>query len=161
MEYQSSGADDHIQSVLEKYAPMVYKLAFARTGQKSDAEDIFQEVFLRYIRKNPVFQSEEHEKAWLIRVTVNCSNRFLSAPFRRRTEPLSDELPQAEKQDLELNELLQRLPETYKVLLHLYYYEGLSVAEIAAALKRKEPTVRMQLTRARRRLKDLWKGEEF
>ena len=63
-----------VESVVNKYADMVYRLAFAQVRSKSDADDIFQEVFLRYVRSKPVFENEEHRKAWLIRVTVNCSN---------------------------------------------------------------------------------------
>ena len=63
---------------MDKYSTMVYKLAFARTRNKENAEDIFQEVFLRYVRKQPKFESEAHEKAWFIRVTINCSKTLFS-----------------------------------------------------------------------------------
>ena len=80
------------ESVIRHYSNMVYRLAFARTGNISDAEDLYQEVFLRYLTKAPSFTSEEHRKAWLLRVTVNCANRFHSSLWRKRTEPLSEAL---------------------------------------------------------------------
>ena len=73
------------EQVIGYYANMVYRLAFARKGSKYDADDIFQEVFLRYVKKHPAFTSEEHRKAWLLRVTVNCSHKFYYA-FRRKKE---------------------------------------------------------------------------
>jgi RNA polymerase sigma-70 factor (ECF subfamily) len=68
--------NDCTEKVIRYYSAMVYRLAFARTGTKHDADDVFQEVFFRYVKKKPVFQDEEHRKAWLIRVTINCSNNF-------------------------------------------------------------------------------------
>ncbi len=86
-------AEESAGAVIEKYSNMVYRLAYARTGSRHDADDIYQEVFLRYFRRKPVFDSEEHRKAWLLRVTVNCSNSFLSAPWQRRTMGLPEDLP--------------------------------------------------------------------
>ena len=80
-------------AVIEKYSDMVYRLAYARTGSRHDADDVYQEVFLRYFRKKPVFDSEEHRRAWLLRVTVNCSNTFLSSAWHRRTVGLPEDLP--------------------------------------------------------------------
>ena len=77
-----------IASVVREYANMVYRLAFAQVRSRSDADDIFQEVFLRYVRNALVFQSEEHRKAWLIRVTINCAKKHWASLWRRRTEPL-------------------------------------------------------------------------
>ena len=144
------------------YADMVYRLAFARTGNKQDADDVFQEVFLRYVRKRPLFQNEEHQKAWLLRVTVNCSNRLLGSPFRRRSVPLLDEMPgdpDEKESQLELAAALRRLPAAYREVIHLFYYEDYTCEQIADALRRKPSTVRMQLTRARRMLQDTMKGD--
>ena len=76
---------DSPEAVIRRYSDMVYRLAFARTGNRSDAEDLYQEVFLRYLTKAPAFTSEDHRKAWLLRVAVNCANRFHTAPWRKRT----------------------------------------------------------------------------
>ena len=83
---------DSPEAVIRRYSDMVYRLAFARTGNRSDAEDLYQEVFLRYLTRAPAFTSEDHRKAWLLRVAVNCANRFHTAPWRKRTEPLSEAL---------------------------------------------------------------------
>ncbi|MGI5984805.1 MAG: RNA polymerase sigma factor [Oscillospiraceae bacterium] len=148
-----------VESVVNKYADMVYRLAFAQVRSKSDADDIFQEVFLRYVRSKPVFENEEHRKAWLIRVTVNCSNNHWSSAWNRRTVPLEDcytfELPE----ESGLDEALRKLAPKYRSVIHLFYYEGYSVAEISAVLGIRESTVRTQLTRARTKLLEMLKED--
>jgi RNA polymerase sigma-70 factor (ECF subfamily) len=89
---KSLRTNDSIDQTVEKYSDMVYRLAFAQTKSKCDADDIFQEVFLRYMKAD-AFENEEHEKAWLIRVTVNCCKRFWSSAWHRHTVPLQEELP--------------------------------------------------------------------
>ena len=133
------------ESVVRRYAPMVYRLALAQVRGRCDAEDIFQEVFLRYFRSAPVFSEEEHRRAWLIRVTVNCAKKFWTSAWMRRTV---------------LWEQLQLLPGKYRAVLHLFYYEQLSVGEIGKLLGEKPATVRTQLTRARRLLRKQLKEEE-
>ena len=147
--------------LIKRYADMVYRLAFARTGSRYDADEIFQEVFLRYLKKRPVFESKEHAKAWFLRVTVNCSNTFLSSVWQKRTEGLYTELPFEDKETRELFEELQKLPPKYREVIHLFYYEDLSVEEIASALHRKSATVRTQLTRARAMLKNILEEEAY
>ena len=133
------------EETVRRYSDMVYRLAFARTGNTADAEDVYQEVFLRYLRSDPQFTSEEHRKAWLLRVTINCAKKLHAAPWRRRTEPLSETLW----------EELRRLPDKYRTVLHLYYYEDMTTEEIARLLDRSPATVRSQLMRGRDRLRVL------
>ena len=121
------------EETVRRYSDMVYRLAFARTGNTADAEDVYQEVFLRYLRSDPQFTSEEHRKAWLLRVT-------LEAPS-----------PEGEA----LWEELRRLPDKYRTVLHLYYYEDMTTEEIARLLDRSPATVRSQLMRGRDRLRVL------
>lgn len=147
--------------VIEYYSNMVYRLAFARTGMKHDAEDVYEEVFLRYLKKKPVFESEEHRKAWFLRVTINCSNTFLASLWQKRTEGLSEEIPFSEKEYQDLHRELQRLPAKYRSVIHLFYYEELSVEEIGRILQRKPATVRTQLTRARELLRGMLKEEDY
>lgn len=149
---QDSGGQE---AVIRRYSNMVYRLAFARTGNVSDAEDLYQEVFLRYLTKAPAFASEEHRKAWLLRVAVNCANRFHTSLWRKRTEPLSEALAVSAPEGEDLWEELRRLPEKDRTILHLYYYEDLTTEEIAQLLGRKPATVRSQLARARNKLKIL------
>ena len=130
------------EETVRRYSDMVYRLAFARTGNTADAEDVYQEVFLRYLRSDPQFTSEEHRKAWLLRVTINCAKKLHAAPWRRRTEPLSETLEAPS-------------PDKYRTVLHLYYYEDMTTEEIARLLDRSPATVRSQLMRGRDRLRVL------
>ena len=146
---------DSPEVVIRRYSDMVYRLAFARTGNRSDAEDLYQEVFLRYLTRAPAFTSEDHRKAWLLRVAVNCANRFHTAPWRKRTEPLSEALSVPAPEGEDLWEELRRLPERDRTVLHLYYYEDMTTEEISQMLGRNPATVRSQLLRARAKLKKL------
>lgn len=139
--------------VVRTYADMVYRLAFARTGNRSDADDIFQEVFLRYVKSPPVCETEEHRKAWLLRVTVNCAGKFHRSFWQRFTGPMEEEGTWTQQEDRDLSTQLKKLPEKYRMVLHLFYYEELPVEKIAALTGAKQSTVRTQLTRARRALK--------
>jgi len=150
-----------LDEIVDKYRDLVYKLAFARTRNKNDADDIFQEVFLRYVRKQPDFKSEEHAKAWFIRVTINCCKSFWEKLNRRNLEEEIDENITCEEESEEfMDEFLAQLPPDYRVVIHLFYYEDISTSDISKILHKKESTVRMQLTRARRLLKDFMKGGE-
>ncbi len=160
MSGQSLRTDDRPEDVVWRYSDMVYRLAFARTRNRSDADDIFQEVFYRYLKKQPTFASEEHRKAWLIRVTINCAKKLWASPWRQRTVPLEENLPFDRPEENRLHQELMALPERYRTVLHLFYYEDLSVQEISRILKRKPSTVRMQLTRARGLLKTQLKEED-
>jgi len=82
---QSLRKDDCLESVIEEYSTMVYRLAVSQTGNRTDADDVFQEVFLRYIRRERSFESEEHRKAWLIRVTVNCCKNYFNSAWMKKT----------------------------------------------------------------------------
>lgn len=150
---------------IRQYADMVYRLAFARTGNKSDADDVFQEVFLRYLQETKPFESEEHKKAWLIRVTINCAKKQLSSVWLRRTESIEEHLAYLETlcetpEEMGLWQELERLKPKYRTVIHLFYYEEYPVEEIARLLGQKPSTVRTWLTRARRQLKELLKDEE-
>lgn len=128
-------------ALAEQYAGMLYRLAYARTGSRADAEDVMQEVFVRLLRARPEFRDEEHAKAWLLRVGARCAADVLRAPWRRREGPLDDGLPAPEP--------VLALPAQYRMAVHLYYYEELSVAEIAAVLGKSEGAVKSRLFRAR------------
>ena len=154
-------ADEIIEQVIDKYADMVYRLALAKTQNKYDAEDVFQTVFMKYLKKAPVFESEEHQKAWLIRVTVNCSKSIFLSYWRKNTQPLEKTLQTEDKEKIELFQELKKLPQRYREVIHLFYYEDLSVAQISEILHRKESTVRTQLTRARSILRSFMKEEDY
>ena len=159
MAIQSLRTNDCVDEVVDKYANMVYRLALAQMKNKHDAEDLFQEVFLRYISKPRTFESEEHRKAWLIRVTINRGRSLWTAWFRKN-EPLDESLVAETKVDIEndLSEYLALLPQKYRPVIHLFYYEDMSVREISAILDAKESTVRTWLTRARSILGEKLRG---
>ena len=151
-----AGAD--VEQIVRTYAGLVYKLAFANAGNRSDADDVFQEVFLRYIRRQPVFRDPEHAKAWFIRVTLNRCHSLWSSAYRKRARPLADTLSYEMEEGEDLASALATLSPAYRSVVHLFYYEDMTTAQIAAALRRKEATVRTQLTRARQQLKHNLKG---
>lgn len=146
--------EETIETVVNKYSRMIYKLAYARTGSKPDADDVFQEVFLRYVRNEKGFENEEHEKAWLIRVTINCSNDLYMKRSKRKEEPLFADAVIMNESDGEVRDYLETLPEKYRTVIHLYYYEDLKISEIAKHLELTESAVKMQLSRARTMLKE-------
>ena len=149
--------------VFERYADMVYRLAFSRTKNRSDADDLLQEVFLRYIKSGAEFSEEEHRKAWLIRVTLNCSISFMSSAWMRRTVPLSNQHKQVTSNrtsgSSDILEAVMQLPAKYRTAIHLFYYEGYSITEIAQLCEIPEATVKTHLHRAREKLKKKLKGE--
>lgn len=159
MNTESLRTDDSVDEILDRYSSMVYRLAFARTNNRFDADDILQEVFLRYIRAKSDFQGEEHRKAWLIRTTINCSKTLLASAWFRKTAPLNDSLYTEMKENSEVYYAVLSLPVKYRTVIHLFYYEDYAVAEIADLLDFKQSTVKSQLHRARNMLRAKLKGE--
>ena len=159
MDDRSLCTDDCTEKVIRHYADMIYRLAFARCGSKYDAEEIFQEVFLRYVKKQPVFQDEEHRKAWLIRVTINCSKKNRNSAWRKKSCPLEDNLIFESEESIGLYHELQKLPAKYREVIHLFYYEDMSIKEISKVLEISEGTVKSRLSRAKSKLKALLKEE--
>lgn len=149
-----------LEQVVRTYADMVYRLAFARLRCHADAEDIFQDVFLRYAEKAPAFQDEAHRKAWLLRVTINCCRAHYRSGWFRKTAPMEAAAHTAAPppQEHPLEEALSHLSARYRTVIHLHYYENYSTEEIADVTGQRASTVRSQLTRARAMLKDLLKG---
>ena len=142
------------------YAPAIYRLAYARTGSRADAEDIMQEVFVRLLRAGPDFADRAHARAWLLRVAANCANDWFRAPWRRREGPLTDSLPAPEHEDGGVVEAVLALPAKYRTAVHLYYYEELSVAEIAKIMGKSKGAVKSRLFRARALLRDMLKEDD-
>lgn len=142
-------------TLARQYAPAVYRLAYIRTGSRVDAEDVMQEVFLRLIRTKPAFSDHAHARAWLLRVASNCASDLFRLPWRRREEPLEEEAAVSEIPEAgSVTEAVLSLPARYRVPVHLYYYEGYSVSEIAGITGRSEGTVKSHLFRARNLLRD-------
>ena len=143
-----------------QYGSAVYRLAYAMTRSRSDADDVFQEVFLRLHRSAPDFANEEHRRAWLLRVTANCARSLLASPWRMRTLPLEDVYSYQDSVESAVDEALAHLPGKYRAVIHLFYYEGYSGTEIAEMLHKKESTVRSLLHRGRKQLEKNIGGEQ-
>ena len=147
-----------LEEVMGRYQTMVFRLAYSYTRSRSDAQDMCQEVFLRYFCSRPPFASEEHRRAWLLRVTVNRCKTHLTSWWIRRTVPLDDRIPMPEPEPLELDEALRQLAEKDRLVIHLFYYEECSTREIARMMRTTAGAVRTRLTRARQRLGKILEG---
>lgn len=141
-----------IDEIIDRYADMVYRIALTQMKNIHDAQDIFQEVFLRLVKNIDSIENEEHLKAWLIRVTLNCSKTNLMSGWRKHTQPLEEEQNQIAFETEEASDLyeqIQKLPKKYRTVLYLFYYEDLPIKKICEITGQKETTVKSQLSRAR------------
>lgn len=167
---------EKLQKKIDSYSDMLFKIAYARMGNRADAEDVVQETFYQYFKSSKEFDDGEYEKAWLIRVTLNgCRKVWRSSFNRRRSDvadpeqilPMRQEAEECSPEEAFLDrerartvlEAVWKLPITYRDVIHLFYYEELSVKEIAVILERKVSTVTSQLTRGRELLKKNLKEE--
>lgn len=135
---------------IELYSDMIRRICLLHLKNHADTEDVFQEVFLKYVLRGAVFESVEHERAWLIRVTVNACKDLLKSLFRRKTvslEVLSEEAASISSEQHATLEAVLALPEKYKDVIYLHYYEGYNAREIGRILKKKENTVYSLLSR--------------
>lgn len=151
---------DEIKQIIERYGNMVFRLAYAQMKNSADTDDVYQEVFYRYIRKQPVFENEEHEKAWFIRVTVNCSKTSLRSFWKTKVCELDESFEDIQVEKEDLSYALNKLPKKYSLILHLFYYEDLSIKEIVKTLEIKEGNVGVLLQRARNKLKAILEKED-
>ena len=148
--------EQELERLAERYADMIYRIALNDTRSPADAEDILQEVLLALFTASPAFESPEHEKRWLIRVTLNKGKNHRRSLLRRATLPLeeADGYLSQEPDHRALREAVAALPRNQRRAVDLHYYEGYSTGEIAAILRAKEATVRTWLRRGRQRLKE-------
>lgn len=151
---------EQAEQVVSRQSDTVYKLAFSQLGNRSDADDVYQEVFLRYVKRAPVFESAQHEKAWFLRVTLNCCKRLWASPWRKHSVPLEETIQADTPENHYLAEELKKLPKKYGAVLHLFYWEDMTVEEIADLLGLRPGTVKSRLSRGREKLRDNLKGEK-
>lgn len=148
-----------IEYVISKYSSMIYKIIVLSVKSKHDADDIFQEVFLKYMKANKTFNDEEHRKAWLIRVAVNCCKSHLSSSWIKKIvsyEEYDAEITEGmTEEEIDLYNALKKLPKKFMTIVILFYYEDMSVKEISNALQVSEANVKMRLSRARKQLKEI------
>jgi RNA polymerase sigma-70 factor (ECF subfamily) len=156
--------------VVRYYSPMIYRIALTKTKSTHDADDIFQEVFLKLVMREKPFETEEHRKAWLIRVTINCCNSHFVAPWRKNVDSMEDVLleqiaddepiPGAEEEHVDVYAEVMKLPEPMREVVLLFYYEDMSIREIAETVGTSEVNVKKRLSRARQKLKLELEGED-
>lgn len=154
---------EQIHQLVERNKNNVYRLAFVYCKNHSDADDIFQEVFLRFCKAQPEFESLEHEKAWFLRVTINCCKSLLKSAWFRKTTALEDTLVYNTPENSHLLEEIMKLPQKYKTVIYLHFYEGYTLEEIAQMIEKNPSTVRTWLQRGKAALKTILEkeGEEW
>lgn len=142
-----------LEAAYDAYGAAVYRLALAFLGQRADAEDVTQETFCRLLYRAPSFTDENHKKRWLLQVAANLSRNQLRGFWRKQVTQLEDTLPAGTPEEQDALSAVMALPEKFKLPIHLYYYEGYSVAEVADILKLGQSAVKMRLKRGRELLK--------
>lgn len=157
---ESLRTSDSVLDAAKKYADMLVRVSFTYVKNRQDAEDIAHDVFLKLIEKMPVFENEDHQKAWLLRVAINLSKNHLKTSWFRKTTSLDYNISLLTHDENDVLSAVQQLPVKYRSAIHLFYIEGYSISEVAAMLGRKESTVGSQLHRARIMLKSKLK-EDF
>lgn len=149
---------------LSLYADTVRRVCLLHLRNHADVEDVFQDVFLKYVLFEQPFQNTEHEKAWLLRVAINRCNDVSRGFFRRRVASLDSVVYEPfgfDEQESEVLGAVLKLPAKYKDVIYLHYYEGYSAIEIAQIMNKNENTIYTWLKRARAQLKDVLGGEMF
>ena len=144
--------------ILDTYGDTILRYAYSYLHNRSDTEEVLQDTLIQFLKTRPVFESDKHEKAWLLRVAGNlCKNR-LKYNRLRQTDELREELIAEQREDLSfIWDAVQALPVQYREVIHLFYREGYSTREISQILGRKEATIRSDLSRGRGKLKELLK----
>lgn len=151
-----------LEQVMAQYANSVYAAAYSLLKNQQDAEDVVQETFLKYYTRKKEFASDVHLRAWLLRLAINCAKDLLRAAGRRNCIPLEDDpqgLTFSHPESRELFEAVLALPERYRTVIHLHYYEGYSVKEISGILRISGQAVKTRLFRGRKLLRTAFKGE--
>lgn len=139
--------------IADKYIDMVYRLALSRTKSREHAEDVSQDVFVKLLQNKKKFDNEEHLKAWLLRVTINLTKDLFSSHWYRTTDELDENITYETRENSGVYDAVMELPQKYRTVIYLHYYEGYRVEEIALITRASVGTVKSQLHRARQMLK--------
>lgn len=161
---QTLQTQERANEILDLYGNRVLRLAFSYMKNYSDAEDVLQEVMFKWLNNRVKFESKEHEKAWLLRVTSNiCKNKLKSFWYikRKDLEENMEYLSKWNEEEIGVLTLMNQLDAKYREVIHLYYYEGYSTQEIARLLGEQESTIRSRMSRARKKLKIDLEGRNF
>ena len=144
-----------IEEIVEKYSNMIMQIAYQNVFNKSDSEDITQEVFIKLMKNIGKFDNEEYMKAWIIRVTINLSKDYNKSFWNRNTTGIDENLKIFGEEYQDIFKELSKLKPKYRNIIYLYYYQGYKIKEIAEILSMNQNTVSSCLTRARESLKEL------
>ena len=145
--------NEYVRQAVEKYSQSIIRVAFTYVKNITDAEDIMQDTFLSFIRQDPVFESEEHEKAWFIRVAINKSKDYIKSGWFKNNAPLTEDLSYLQEEERGVLEEVMKLDKKYRIPIHLFYYEDYSINEIADIMQTKSSTVKTWLSRGKNILK--------
>ena len=147
---------------IEKYSATVFRCAYSFVKNRHDAEDLMQEVFMKYLTKTPSFVDENHEKAWFIRVTINMSKNYLRSFWFKNREELPEDFTgnNEGESNSEIWAAIYELPEKYRVTIIMHYIEGYSIKEISQILKKKPSTIGTWLERGKKRLKQIMEKKQ-
>lgn len=151
--------NDQLNKYIKSYGDTVYRVAYSYTRNRADSEDIVQDTFVKLLKADKSFDSEDHIRAWLIRVAANLAKNMVGSAWFSRREELSEDIPTKTVEDNGLSAAMAELDGKYSVVIYLHYYEGYSVREIARLLRISEPNVKARLMRGREKLKR-YLGEE-
>ena len=156
-----------VDETFQKYGDRIFSAAFAVCRNRADADDVVQDTLIRYYSLSKDYESEVHLKAWLIRVAINRAKDITASFWRKNKVAWEDymgELTFEEPEDSLLFEAVMRLPEKYRTVIHLFYYEDYAVEEIAGILRRPAGTVKSQLSRGKKLLNNMlqegWDDDE-
>lgn len=153
MTQKKTRTDEELTAAIDAFSDMLYRLILSYTSDPAASEDILQDVFVSYLTDPTRFLDREHEKAWLLRVTINACKKYHRSFWNRNRAEL-DEIGHFQTQEQsEVLELVMALPAKYRLVVHLYYYEELSVRDIGQLLRLKESTIQSRLHRARQKLR--------
>ncbi len=152
--------EKEFREIFDRYSQMVYRVCLMYMKNRYDAEDAMQSVFIKIIEKQPRFENEHQEKAWIVITASNICKSLLRRHSRKdiSIDELTADIPSAKEENGEILSIIMNLPQNHKSSIYLYYYEGYSCSEIAQMLKTKESTVRSYLRRGREKLKDYLGG---
>lgn len=156
-------SEQEANRAIERYADTVRRICMIHLKNHADTEDIFQNVFLKYVLSTTVFESEEHEKAWFIRVTINACRDLLRSFFRSRTfslDTLLDQPAELTETDRTVLDAVLALPPKYRDVVYLHYYEGYTAPQIGEILKKNTNTIYTLLTRAKQALRETLGGDD-
>jgi RNA polymerase sigma-70 factor (ECF subfamily) len=163
------GTDEYIEYAVGKYSDMLLRLCYVYTKNTADAEDLVSEVFISLLKRTEPFENDEHEKAWLIRLAVNRGKNFVRSGWVRHFAPIEENQTEAEgipdtdsleKLENPVLDAVLALPDKYKAPVHLFYWGGYSIAEIAEILSKKQATIGTLLARGRALLKNVLEESE-